>query len=80
MEKLAKKIRGEAGGSDEAVEIIDAPHDLQSAVEKLTELSNELCERVEKTSRMEVSAAVIDRANQLLEVIKMLKLMRPANT
>jgi hypothetical protein len=80
MEKLAKKIRGEAGGSDDAVEIINAPHDLQSAVEKLTELSNELCERVEKTSRMEVSAAVIDRANQLLEVIKMMKLMRPSNT
>jgi len=34
----------------------------------------------EKTSRMEVSAAVIDRANQLLEVIKLMKLMRPSNT
>jgi len=80
MEKLAKKIRGEAGGSDDAVEIVNAPHDLQSAAEKLTELSNELCERVEKTSRMEVSAAVIDRANQLIEVIKLMKLMRPSNT
>jgi hypothetical protein len=80
MEKLTKKIRGEAGGSDDAAEITNAPHDLESAVAKLTELSSELCERVEKTSRMEVSAAVIERANQLLELIRMLKLMRPSNT
>ncbi len=80
IEKLAKKIRDAFGGSGEDVEIENTPHDVSAALLKLRELSSDLHDRIGKTSRMEISAAVIERTNELLEVIKILRLMRAANT
>jgi len=80
IEKLAKKIRDAFGGSGEDVEIENTPHDLPSALLKLRELSCDLHDRIGKTSRMEISAAVIERTNELLEVIKILRSMRAINT
>jgi hypothetical protein len=80
IEKLAKKIRDAFGGTGEDVEIENTPHDVSSALLKLLELSYDLQDRIGKTSRMEISAAVIERTNELLEVIKLLRLMRTTNT
>jgi len=80
IEKLAKKIRDAFGGSGEDVEIENTPHDVSAALLKLRELSSDLHVRIGKSSRMEISAAVIERTNELLEVIKILRLMRPTNT
>jgi hypothetical protein len=79
IEKLAKKIRDAFGGTGEDVEIENTPHDVSSALLKLRELTYDLQDRIGKTSRMEISAAVIERTNELLEVIKLLRLMRTTN-
>jgi hypothetical protein len=73
LEKLTKKIRGEAGGEDEDVNIIDKPTDLPSTVAKIGEMADALSKNVQNTPRQVVSASVIGNANVLLELIKILR-------
>ena len=62
LEKLAKKIRGEAGGEDDDVQLPNAPSDIPSLVSQIAENADLLSKDVEKTPRQVVSASVIDRA------------------
>jgi hypothetical protein len=71
LEKLTKKIRGEAGGEAEEVEIIDRPGDTKSAITKIAETAESLSKNVQKTPRQVVSAGVIGSANVLLELIRL---------
>jgi hypothetical protein len=71
LEKLTKKVRGEAGGEDEDVEIPNRPADLPATLAKIAEASESLSKKVIDTPRQVVSASVIDKANVLLELIKM---------
>ena len=74
LEKLTKKIRGEAGGDDEEdVKIPNRPTDLASAVTQVAEASQYLSKEVQNTPRQVVSASVIGNANVLLELIKILR-------
>jgi hypothetical protein len=73
LEKLTKKIRGEAGGEDDDVQIVNVPSDVSSAVTQIAENAELLSKDVQKTPRQVVSAAVIDRANVLLQLIKILR-------
>ena len=73
LEKLTKKIRSEAGGEDETVEIPRKPSDLPSAVAQIADASEKLSKNVEDTPRQVVSASVIGDANVLLELIKMVR-------
>lgn len=70
MEKLARKIRGQIGGSegDEALE--DPPRALTDAFTRLAESSENLRQCVSKTSRHVVSTTIIERANELIELIR----------
>jgi hypothetical protein len=77
LEKLTKKIRGEAGGEEEEVDIIDRPSDISSAATKIAETSEALAKNVQNTPRQVVSASVIGEANVLLELIKMLRAFDP---
>lgn len=77
LEKLTKKIRGEAGGEEEEVDIIDRPADISSAAVKIAETSEALSKNVQNTPRQVVSASVIGEANVLLELIKMLRAFDP---
>ena len=77
VEKLTKKIRGEAGGGDEEVQIIDRPTDITAAVNQIAERAEALSKSVENTPRQVVSAAVINNANVLLELIKVLRAFDP---
>ena len=70
LEKLAKSIRSAAGGSGDATEIEKPASELPEAVSKMAEVAESLKEKVEKTPRRVVSAAVIDQANVLLELIR----------
>jgi len=70
LEKLARKIRSEAGGSDGDVTIEDVPSQMEPALARLTEVSDKVREGVEKTPRQVVSASVIEQANELLEIIR----------
>jgi len=73
LERLTKKIRGEAGGEDDDVQIVDAPADIPAAVNKIADTADQLSKDVQKTPRQVVSAAVIDRANVLLQLVKILR-------
>lgn len=78
IEKLARKIRSNAGGSD-TEQLLETPPDrLDAAVEKLSELSGQLKDGVKKTSRLVVSAKVIQRSNEVIQVVKIIKnFLRP---
>jgi hypothetical protein len=69
LEKLARKIRGSAGGSD-AADLPDPPGKIEGAVTRLAELSDTLKKSVKKTSRLVISAAVIEDSNELIELIR----------
>ena len=73
LEKLTKKIRGEAGGEDDDVQIANAPADISTAAAQIADNAEQLSKAVEKTPRQVVSAAVIDRANVLLQLVRILR-------
>ncbi|MEP6707928.1 MAG: hypothetical protein ABJC05_10430 [Pyrinomonadaceae bacterium] len=70
LEKLTRRIRSEAGGSDSEVTLDAVPRDLESALTRMADVSDQVRKEVEKTPRQVVSACVIERLNQLLEVIQ----------
>jgi hypothetical protein len=76
-EKLAKSIRDAAGGSEDRVEIDNPPTDVAAAVCRFSEMADSLKQKVEKTPKHVISAAVIDEANVLLELIRILRAMHP---
>jgi vacuolar-type H+-ATPase subunit I/STV1 len=73
LEKVTRKIRSEAGGSDGDVTLENVPSQIEPALARLAELSDKLRKVVEKTPRQVVSAAVIERANELLEIIRYIR-------
>jgi hypothetical protein len=72
MEKLTKRIRNDAGGSDSDndVDIKDIPSAMVDLIKKAADWADQLKELVEKTPRQVVSAAVIDQANKLLGLVQ----------
>jgi hypothetical protein len=70
LEKLTRRIRSEAGGSDSEVTLDQIPRDLESALGTIADVSDQMRKEVEKTPRQVVSACVIERVNQLLQVIQ----------
>lgn len=77
VEKLAKGIRSAAGGSDDDEQMEKPPKDLRTAVTMLGDLSKSLKEKVEKTPKHVISAAVIDEANVLLQVVRFVRTLPP---
>ena len=73
LEKLTKKVRGEAGGGENEVKMDNRPNDLTSTAGRIVEVSDCLSKNVKSTPRQVVSAAVIDNANVLLELIRMMR-------
>lgn len=70
IEKLARAIRNEAGGDDDEDGLKNPPARLEAALSRLSEMCEELRQKVEKTPRHVVSAAVIASANQLIALAK----------
>jgi flagellar biosynthesis/type III secretory pathway protein FliH len=70
LEKLTKRIRNEAGGSDTEPDVKDIPAAMEAAVKRVAELMNDLRKLVEDTPRHVISASVIDQANKLLGLIQ----------
>lgn len=71
IEKLTKKVRGEAGGEEEDVTIDKKPTDAPSAVTQIGETAETLSKSVQNTPRQVVSAGLIDTANVLLQLIRL---------
>jgi Skp family chaperone for outer membrane proteins len=70
LEKLTRRVRSQAGGSDSEVTLERIPVDLESAISRLADASEEMRKEVEKTPRQVLSTCVIDRANQILEILQ----------
>ena len=70
LEKLARKIRGGAGGSDDDDELSDPPNQVEGAVTRLSKLACSLKESVSKSSRLVVSGTIIERSNEMIELIR----------
>jgi len=71
LEKLTKKIRGEAGGDDGGETKLPAPPtDARSAMTQIAQIAESLSKDVQNTPRQVVSASVIDTSNVLLELIR----------
>lgn len=77
IEKLSRSIRGRVGGSDGDDPLPDPPRDLEAAFGRLADTSEDLRKSVEKTSRHVVSAAVIERANDLLQLVRLIRSFTP---
>ena len=73
LEKLTKKVRGEAGGEDDEVSIDNRPSDIASALTQIAKATESLSKNVQNTPRQVVSASVIGDANVLLELLKTLR-------
>ncbi len=71
LEKLTKKVRGEAGGESEEMTLVNPPIDLPAAACQIGEKTEALSKEVQDTPRQVVSASVISSANILLELIKL---------
>jgi flagellar biosynthesis/type III secretory pathway protein FliH len=76
LEKLTKKVRNEAGGSESNPDGKDIPAVMATAVKQVAEAADELRDLVEKTPRHVISASVIDQANKLLGLIQHVKFNR----
>lgn len=70
LEKLTKRIRNEAGGSETDPDVKNIAADMASAVKRVAEMAEDLRKLVEKTPRHVISAAVIDQANTLIGIIQ----------
>ena len=70
LEKLTKRIRNEAGGSESKADVKDIPNAMTTAIKRLAELADDLRKLVEKTPRHVISAAVIDQANKLIGLVQ----------
>jgi hypothetical protein len=75
-EKLARAIRNAAGGSDDN-EMEQPPKDLACALSMFAEVSESLKKNVEKTPKHVVSRTVIDEANVILELTRIVRAMVP---
>ena len=73
LEKLTKAIRNAAGGSESEKESERHSADLNFNVKQMLGVIESLADRVEKTPRQVISAAVIDEANVLLELIRLVR-------
>ena len=73
MEKLARKIRGDSGGSEDEEGLQNPPRDMASAISLLAETSENLLKEVEKTSRLVASATVIKRSNEVIQLVRHVK-------
>jgi hypothetical protein len=73
IEKLAKSIRNDNGGDDDEEALKEPPKDLTEAVTRLAQMSENLKNKVEKTPKHVVSTSVITSANQLLELIRLIR-------
>lgn len=73
MEKLARQIRSRAGGEENKDELKEAPQQIETALERLAKVSTELQKKVEKTPKQVISTAIIQRANEVVELVKYIR-------
>jgi hypothetical protein len=71
LEKLARKIRDEAGGSDEESLLNNPPGKLDSALSTIADVAESLYKALQKTPRQVISASIIENANRLAKLARL---------
>jgi hypothetical protein len=72
IEKSAKQIRSESGGSqDDPLE--SPPDNLADAIKRLDDVSTKLNDHLAKTSRRMISIAVVEDATEIIQLVKILR-------
>lgn len=71
IEKLAKKVRSEEGGSDE--DLVDKPADLDSALKQLELAAIDVDAEIKDLSRYGISARLIGKVNEIISLAKFIK-------
>ncbi len=73
IERSAKHIRSESGGSDDNQPLDPPPANLQEALKRLQEASADLHASVEKTSRHVISLSVVAGASEVIDLVKVIR-------
>jgi hypothetical protein len=74
IEKLTRRIRNEAGGTDTDIEVEISPV-METAMKSVADMAEGLRKEVEKTPRHVISTTVIDQANKLIELIQHVRVL-----
>ncbi len=73
IEKAARRIRSEFGGGDDDAPLDPAPANLGEALKRLDDASQRLNKELGKTSRRVISVSVIEAANEVTQLVKILR-------
>lgn len=72
IEKSAKQIRSDFGGSKDE-ELESPPSNLEDALKQLNETGTQLNEQLAKTSRQVISIPVVERATDIIQLVRILR-------
>jgi hypothetical protein len=73
IEKSARQIRSDFGGSGDDNALESPPNNLDDALKQLNDSSEQLNKHLSKTSRRVVSITVIEVANEIAQLVKILR-------
>lgn len=73
IEKAARQIRSELGGSNDDTPLESPPDTLNKAVHQMDSLSEQFNTSLEKTSRQIVSATVLAEASEIIQLVKLIR-------
>jgi hypothetical protein len=73
IEKAARKIRSEFGGGGDDTPLDPMPASLDDALKKLDDASERLNKHLSKTSRRVISVSVVEVANEVAQLVKILR-------
>lgn len=73
IEKAARQIRSELGGSNDDTPLESPPDSLNKAVHQIDALSEQFNTSIEKTSRRIVSATVLSEATEIIQLVKIIR-------
>jgi hypothetical protein len=74
LEKLARRVRSYAGGSDDGEATISTPVNISESLDKISTLAQKLQDDVKTTSRRIVSAKIINTSNELIALSQHIRL------
>jgi hypothetical protein len=72
IEKLAKQIRSDSGGSEDEA-LASPPLNLTDALKQLSQASDRLNENLAKTSRRVVSLDVVSDTTEIIQLVKIIR-------
>src|SRR5215470_8855146 len=73
IEKAARQIRSDFGGAGEDNPLDPAPTTLDEAIKQLGDASERLNKHLSKTSRRVISVSVVEVANEITQLVKLLR-------